>query len=788
MEPCDPSPTPGPERLLDLARAATGEQAYSDAVDYYQRYLELRPDDLQARLACARVLSWAESYGRAINLYKALHIARPFDRELSLERARVLLWAGRYNEAIVALLALQADLANPAPGGTGLEPSLTGRTRSLSELRTRVTRALADGYAWSGQVDKALSLYNSIWRENQADSRVGLALARLLTAVKDYPAALGVYETLLSLPDADNDLRLERARVLFWAGRYAETIDALLALRDSAPHEGATSTEVAIWRTEVTRLLASAYAWSGNLEGYRDIVTEHPQDRGFRLEYARALQREGRLNEAARQYEAYLELVPGDLEVMLEHARVLLWSGAYARAVRACLALKSSLADASRCATLNADRCEAVRDETERLLAHALLWGGEAGKALPVIRRLVARHPEEAGLELDRAHALGQLGEIERARGAIVAYREKGGAPGNAAVAEGELLEWQGGVLKARARYRQALRDPASSAEAVRKLAGLEPSLQRVWEGTWRWRADVDGFSRETLRAAGRVPVGLVWMYPRVTVARFHAGGAVRHRVTPVARVSYWHTARWTFAGEGGVAYQDGPGTSAPVWGVSSRWSPRPGRFLVLGASAGDADERLFTWPALVDRVRRRDLALTGDWQFSSGRWESWTLLRTTRLFTAAGEHENRLWDAQTSLERVALELRSGEGEVRLGTTGGLLHAATQDEAYWTPRLYGTVGLRGRILARWPGGAEANLAARVGVAYSTEVSAAFPEVSVEGAWGCPLGERFSVRVEGAWGQTVRNPAQDASEDSWSDVRGTSNYGVGHVMGRLEYRY
>ncbi len=791
LEAAEPTPTPSPQEWLDMARAATGREAYESAVASYLRYLEVRPGDLAARLALARVYTWNESYTTALSLYDALRGARPFDRELSLERARVLLWAGRHNEAIVALVALRSDLEAAVPSGTPggqppREPSLTGRSRRRKVLLAKVERALADGYAWNGDAGRALPLYRRLWEQHPGDTTLGLAYARLLVARKDFSRGLDVYDSLVAGHVDDDGLRLERARVRLWAGRYDGAIAELLELRErfsSDPDRAPLERDASL--AEVTRLLASAYAWSGNLEGYRNLVTEHPGDAAFRLEYARALQRVGRLREAVAQYEAYLRLVPDDLEVMVETARVLLWSGAHAGAAEMCLGLEARLLDDRRSRGLEDSLREEALDETSRMLAHALLWGGDPKAALPVTRGLIERHPGEASLELDLAHELGQIGDFAGARRAVARYRRKGGEPGAAALSEGELFEWQGGTLRARTLYRRALSAPESTEEAGQRLEALEPVLRRTWEARSRWRADVDGFVKETLAVGSRFPAGLFWVTPKVALDRFQGSGGIAHRATTAVQGSFWYSARWTFLAAAGVAYQDGgaTGSIAPSARLRARWTPAPGRLFGAEAGIGDADERLFTWPALAARVRRQELSATGDW-IGPGTWEAWSRARVTRLFSKTANAGNLFLDASGILERrIAPELE--RFQARLGLTGGMLHATRQVDTYWTPAWYGTVGIRSRLEAAWPGGFDAALTARAGVAYSTEVSSAFPELAVTITAGQRLGTRFGWRVEAAYGQTVRTLTDYGGRAA---APGIHDYGLGHVMARAWYLY
>jgi tetratricopeptide (TPR) repeat protein len=100
-----------PDELQNLAKAYTGLGAYGRAETMYDRYLRLRPDDTNARIAYARVLNWDQRYDQADRQYSLVLATHPDRADLRLERAQVLSYEESYRPAM-AEFALLTDKSN----------------------------------------------------------------------------------------------------------------------------------------------------------------------------------------------------------------------------------------------------------------------------------------------------------------------------------------------------------------------------------------------------------------------------------------------------------------------------------------------------------------------------------------------------------------------------------------------------------------------------------------------------------------------------------------------------
>jgi hypothetical protein len=141
------SASQNPDQILSLAKSYTGIEAYPQAEQLYQRYLQLRPDDADARIQYARVLSWDSRWPEAEHEYETLINQYPDRADLRYEYAQVLSWDSQYVPAIHIFRSLTDLSSNP-------------RARLYSDVPSRAYYNLGQIYRWYGWNDAALSEQN----------------------------------------------------------------------------------------------------------------------------------------------------------------------------------------------------------------------------------------------------------------------------------------------------------------------------------------------------------------------------------------------------------------------------------------------------------------------------------------------------------------------------------------------------------------------------------------------------------------------------------------------------
>jgi tetratricopeptide (TPR) repeat protein len=129
-----------PDEILSLAKAYTGVEDYRPAERLYERYLRLRPDDTNARIAYARVLNWDQRYGPAEREYSAILADHPDRADLRLERAQVLSYEEAYRPAMNEFALLT-------------DTSKTPRSDLYPDVAPRAYFQLGQIYRWFGWND-----------------------------------------------------------------------------------------------------------------------------------------------------------------------------------------------------------------------------------------------------------------------------------------------------------------------------------------------------------------------------------------------------------------------------------------------------------------------------------------------------------------------------------------------------------------------------------------------------------------------------------------------------------
>jgi tetratricopeptide (TPR) repeat protein len=169
--------------ILELAKAYTGLGAYDQAIALYERYLSVRPDDVQARINYARVLSWDRRYTAAENQYERLVKEVPDRADLRYEYAQTLSYNSDYVDAIHAFRQLTDISDNP-------------RARLYRDVPTKAYFSLGQIYRWFGwnetaveQQNRAIALDSSF-----APAREELTLARYRRPATTLGATYGFAE------------------------------------------------------------------------------------------------------------------------------------------------------------------------------------------------------------------------------------------------------------------------------------------------------------------------------------------------------------------------------------------------------------------------------------------------------------------------------------------------------------------------------------------------------------------------------------------------------------------
>ncbi len=326
---------------LELANAYFSAGRYREAADLYAK----QPAEAmtrEVRLKQARAFSWSGQLADAENRYATL-IAEESSPELEVEYGRVLTWMGAEHAAITRLQ--QAYDRTPSEDAA----VALAHARVADDDREGAVRLLTDFTA----------SHPNAYEAN-----------RLLAEIRDSPDLQ--IERLDKLIDADPynlALRYERARLLYDAGRYGQSLSTIEFIRENANGnlpEGLAELErnaearrqeklaeldekrkamtdspmysSSTAHSEQILELAKAYtglgAYPQALDLYETYLERVPADTNARINYARVLSWDRQYNDAEDQYELVLRDHPDRADVRLEYAQVLKQDQEYVHAVR----------------------------------------------------------------------------------------------------------------------------------------------------------------------------------------------------------------------------------------------------------------------------------------------------------------------------------------------------------------------------------------------------------------------------------------------------------------------
>jgi len=142
------SASQNPDEILSLAKAYTGLEDYDAAINLYDRYLRLRPNDTDARIQYARVLSWDRRWVASERQYETLLAQYPDRADLRFEYGQVQSYDADYSNAIHTFRTV-TDLSN------------NPRRELYQDVPPQAYYNMGQIYRWYGWNDHAIAAQNS---------------------------------------------------------------------------------------------------------------------------------------------------------------------------------------------------------------------------------------------------------------------------------------------------------------------------------------------------------------------------------------------------------------------------------------------------------------------------------------------------------------------------------------------------------------------------------------------------------------------------------------------------
>ena len=437
-----------PDVLLEAAGVALGVDALDFAAEHFRRYLdEVDPYDRDVRLRLARTLAWSARWTEAEARYREALTAME-STELRLELARMLTDAGRYEDAIVEY------------------------RRVLEARRSReVRRELVDVLAQAGRYAAAVRELDRVM-ETDPDPALLEMKADLLALMDRYGEAADVLARVLERRPDDHELRLRRARLLWWSGRLEEADAELTALIGARPDLGELVDLRERIREGIDPEEALARRWVA--------LDDTPRNR---LRLARILVERERYGEAVTEYRTAL-------------------ADTTARALVVEAVDVAEAADSLDAAIAFLDAYLADADDGALVLRLARLhgWAGRPDVAAGIYARYLAGHPTDVDARFARAQQLALQDSTAWDEAAAELERVVAADPdrGPALKLLGDLERWRGRPGAALAYYRRARAvdpDTEGLATGIRLANAMIAEAAARRDATYvAWAGDLDVF------------------------------------------------------------------------------------------------------------------------------------------------------------------------------------------------------------------------------------------------------------------------------------------------------
>ena len=269
------------ELYLTLAHAYAQPKSYGKAIEYYKKYLQVKPQDYKIRLEYARTLSWAKYYAASAEEYQKYLKKNPQERKIMMELANVYYWKFDLFSAEQELKKIL--LIDPR----NIEALLL--LGIMNEQQSRFAKA-------KGQYLQVLEI-----SKNNKQAKDGLERIRKLEArVEEQRTSAGMKKYIEETKDYT--LYLTLANQLYYE-------------KGPTDEEAGTNKEDA-------------------LKYYRLYLEKYPEDYETKLRFAEILSWERQYEESLSLYREYLAKYPAEHQIRLDMVKILTWKNDYLPALK----------------------------------------------------------------------------------------------------------------------------------------------------------------------------------------------------------------------------------------------------------------------------------------------------------------------------------------------------------------------------------------------------------------------------------------------------------------------
>jgi tetratricopeptide (TPR) repeat protein len=325
-------------RIYSTLRTTDQAQVLDQAIDEFERTVELEPDHVQALYDLGRLHLAKKNYQKTVDILERFIQLQPWIPQAYLLKARAHIELNEVREAIESLeLSFSYDesnlenlklLGNLYEQTGQREKARKLYSRSLDnttdpDIRFRLALLLTD----QNQFVEAISILQELVEDFPKNVRINISLARALRGNNKYADAAEVIKSALEDDPEHYRLNYELAELLALLGERQEAIDRFLHLRDiSESDQRINAIEI-----NLALLYQRTRQFDKAVELFRTVIQKSPDDEISKLRLVYALKDAGQLHEALSLSEELLrgsisqtyEEQPNKTYLVVAHAQML---------------------------------------------------------------------------------------------------------------------------------------------------------------------------------------------------------------------------------------------------------------------------------------------------------------------------------------------------------------------------------------------------------------------------------------------------------------------------------
>jgi tetratricopeptide (TPR) repeat protein len=432
---------------------------YEEAATWYQKAIRGDPHRVTAYIRWAGLLQQQLKHPeQALPVIDRAVQANPESGPAHAARAQFLRAQGRLQDAAEAVhtsLKFTPDDATALLVAADIEQSLGNYAAARKYLDIGSKKYSSNsqfvcGLAWQllyeGHADRAIALLRDAKTANPKDVDILTLLGDLLAQDGQVGPLEETLRDLTELNASSDRIQYVQARLLIRRGRWAEAASMLDRLRVVALRTPALYRQSNLLLAQCYEQLGDA---AGELDAYRRLLDHDPNAATVRLDYARALARAGRQDEALSEFLSVVARPEASPRAVVETTRALIERAA---------AVPKALAEMEK--AVDAFKLDNANPNPILVRAYLDLFRFRAADSLIALDTLVRAKPRIVPIHVARAAVAEQVFGLDRALAALT----------DAEAAVGD----QPDLRLARVRFLAARLDPAFAETLAAQARGVE--------------------------------------------------------------------------------------------------------------------------------------------------------------------------------------------------------------------------------------------------------------------------------------------------------------------------